>query len=244
MKDKNVIIAGALFIGLIIVYFILASIRNAAIDKSKVQKLNDLNTYLTIEEVINSSNSDELTETEYVIKDAYYLKDGLVYAYFLNGYSITTNFGSEPEYNDNINYIFKIDGITYMYEPIETSDVYEYAKEYNTENIAFESENILPSSEYTEKNKLEFQISRFLDLISANKDEAYNMLSDNEKETFASPEDLYSQKDSLLNIVSPNVKEFSVEKKRKKNIYDITDINDTNIKIYETDIMNYTIEFN
>ena len=244
MKNKNIIIVGVTLTLLIILYFALNSFKNSSIENAKVKELNDYNTYLAMQEVINSENSTELSNTSYVIEEAYYVNKGLTYVYFLNGYNITTPFMGEPEYTDNIKYIFKIDGITYQYENLNANNIYDYAKEYNEEDIKIEEANTLPSSNYTEKGKLEFQIARFLNLITANKDEAYQMLTDKQKQTYTSSQSLYDQNDNILRTISPVVKEFTSETKKKQTTYNITDTNNNHITIIEKNIMEYKIEFN
>ena len=243
MKDKKLIVP-ILFGVLLVIYLILNSITNKVVEDSRVKELTNEEVYFTIENTINSDNADELSEANYTIKKGYYITHGLYDVYFLNGYTIENNIAEKFIYNDNINYIFILKGLTYKFERINTNDVYEYAKNFNVEDISLTTDSILPSLNFTEKIKLESYIARFTNLLLTDRKEAFDFLSDDEKERYSNETNLINQKDSILNKLSPAIDTYSKEEGKKYNTYHITDYLNNKITIIEYSVTDYKIDFN
>ena len=238
MKDKKYIIISSSIIVFLLVLILIVSL----LKPKTVNKLNDPNIFFTLQEILNDEvQNDYYMDNSYTIENVYVKEIDLVSVYFINGFYIGRN--EDATYRDNDNYIIRTKGILYDINRINTSNIEEYANNYNEENITINSSNIIPTITYSEKNKLIYYITTFKSLLDLDYQKAYEYLTDNQKDKYSNINNFYNQKEDITLNISTNINYFDKKESKKVTTYTINTSSNKTITIYEYGLMNYKIEY-
>lgn len=199
---------------------------------------------------INASNVYNFVGTEegiinYVAKNIYYNPDSLVTYYFISGYlSSNSIMGDEYEFQSNVSFLVIVDDRNnYVIRPIDTSDIENYALNYDIVERSLEIDNSFQTINVTEENKLVTYLSEFINFLIDNPREAYNLLDENTKNNYQSYSDFESNTFSIYESLSSRIFSYAKEEDGDVIIYKIKDNKQNDITIYEYGIMNYQIAY-
>ena len=237
-QQKKFIGVSVLLLGFIIITIMLNSIEKSIKSTQLIKDLEDQNKFLEIQLVINNQ-FEEFEGPSFMSRKIKYAEEGINTVYFVNGYKTTIK-ETGIDYEENVNYLVVSNGIYYDIDEISEPDIDKFAKEYLDKyeiiNLEVSDENVIPSIDYDESAILKFYIANFSELVKVDPQKAYALLSDNEKKTYTSYEDLKNSFD--LNI-DTDIESFN----KKGNTYTIRDYNENIITIKENKLLDYTIEF-
>lgn len=240
--EKKTIILGSSVV-LLIVLMIIISILKTNITNAST-RLKDSNKFFEINNLINQATSEyEDMSYSYMSKQIFYKQTDLITTYFVNGFVIKGQ--KEIIYNDNINYLIRVQGATYELEKLNNiDDIKTYANNYEETKKELNSELIIPTYEIEdqskESNKLIYYLMVFQNLLKYNSNDAYNYLSDNMKDKYN--QTTLSNNSSNIIINMPAYIE-SYTTNNDKSIYYLTLQGGKKVTIYEDGVMNFKIEF-
>ena len=218
VKKKITIIIGVFFV--LCVILIILSVFGKREKVSPLRSLNNDEKFFSIQATINNTIYDE--NKDYIITKILCKEYKNTNYCFTNGYSIEYPELSDLAFNDNVSYQLILKGNTYSLKEIKTTNIEEYAKNYN-EYEELTNGKMLAFIDYSEKNKLSTYISTFINLTMFNKEEAYKILKNNFSEL-------------------PNLSSNIISYKKESNTYTIKDSNNNTFKIIEKSTMDYLIE--
>lgn len=218
VKKKLTIIIGIFFVLCVILIILAAFGKKEKV--SPLKELDDDEKFFSIQTTINNTIDDE--DIDYIITKILCKEYKNTSYCFINGYSIEYPELSDLVFNDNVSYQLILKGNTYSFKEIKTTNIEEYAKNYN-EYEELTNGKILAFIDYSEKNKLSSYISNFINLTMFNQKEARKLLKNNTSEL-------------------PNLSSNIISYKKESNTYTIKDSNNNTFKIIEKSTMNYLIE--
>ena len=243
-NTKNIIKTVLLIIVLTVILLVVNSLVPKPDPEILVRELDDTPLYLEVEQVINDLQKEEdYIDARYSAENIYYKEKDTVKVLFINGY--ITYIDNEPVIINNVNYVMKLDSITYEIAKIENADdIKEYAEDYEMDDLEITDANILPSIITDTKTILTVYIQRFLRLANNDPSRAYNLLTKKEQAKFDGKEDFENNALEYYKDITPLVKSYDDKTSGNKTTYNIKDENDNNITIIETRSMQFQIEFN
>ena len=184
--------------------------------------------------------------TNYVAKEIYYNPDSSVTYYFVSG-NLTSNsiMGDEYEFLEDVCFLIIVDesNSNYILRPIDTSDLFSYAEDYNMVEREVESGATFVEVEVTEANKLSNYLAIFINFLIDNPEEAYNLLDNETKNNYQNYSDFLSQVVDLYQNLSSKVFSYSSEEEDDRVVYEVVDDNQNKITIYEYHIMDFQISY-
>ena len=241
-SNKKTIILSAVIVLLLIGIIILSIIKKSAENNDNMQaiRLSDSKEFFTINNLVNEDTSKSIY-SYYVSTEIYYKKYDLYTTYFIKGYTAVEDETLTQEItNDNVNYLIKIKGAAYELKDLDSIyDIKKYADEYN-DNNEFNSNKIVPTYSYNEKNKLIYYLTLFNKMLYNDTNEAYNKLTDNQKNKYSSLEDFKNKINSIK--LSTYITNYTAKEKGDETVYNIT-TKKNNITIYEKYPMDYILEY-
>lgn len=225
MKEKakkKIVLLISIFIilGIITIFISLLFVKPSS---TKVKILSDEDKYFSIKSTVNTNINDD--NINYIITKILYKTYNNTDYYFINGYTLQYQDIGDLSYKDNVNFLMILKGNTYNIYKVTTTDITEYANNYNT-YTELKDGKMLDMINHSEKNKLSSYISNFINLVNYNTKESYNYLKNKN-------DNIDKYKNLSSNIISYN---------KNGNTYIITDSNNNTFKIIEDSVMNYTIE--
>lgn len=242
MNKKNLIIIISIVITLSIILFLLSSIPEKK-QENNITRLTDEKMFYQIQDAItNYINNKNYNNPEFILKKVYYKKDGLVTYYYTNGYILDIIMDNH-NYQDNINYLLMVKGNSYTIFDLKQNQNEKYLNTLNKDSYKFKNGNVFNNISYTEKNKLISYISEFSELLSIDSSKAYQMLNTTTKNKYNSYSDFLSKRLEIYEKLNTTIKTYKKETSNNMTIYTITDSNNNTIKIYETSIMDYKIDY-
>lgn len=242
MNKKNLIIIISIVITLSIILFLLSSIPEKK-QENNITRLTDEKMFYQIQDAItNYINNKNYNNPEFILKKVYYKKDGLVTYYYTNGYILDIIMDNH-NYQDNINYLLMVKGNSYTIFDLKQNQNEKYLNTLNKDSYKFKNGNVFNNISYTEKNKLISYISEFSELLSIDSSKAYQMLNTATKNKYNSYSDFLSKRLEIYKKLNTTIKTYKKEQKNNLTIYSIIDSNNNIIKIYETSIMDYKIDY-
>lgn len=242
MNKKNLIIIISIVITLSIILFLLSSIPEKK-QENNITRLTDEKMFYQIQDAITKYiNNKNYNNPEFILKKVYYKKDGLVTYYYTNGYILDIIMDNH-NYQDNINYLLMVKGNSYTIFDLKQNQNEKYLNTLNKDSYKFKNGNVFNNISYTEKNKLISYISEFSELLSIDSSKAYQMLNTTTKNKYNSYSDFLSKRLEIYEKLNTTIKTYKKEQKNNLTIYSIIDSNNSIIKIYETSIMDYKIDY-
>ena len=237
MNKKAIILASVCTI-LLVLIIILSLIKPK--QTVTLNKLNDEKKFFQIIDVINKENNNE--ESSFLATQIYYQENDLLITYFIKGFELKGII--EQQYKNNVYYLLKTQGVAYKLSKLDNIiDLEEYAKNYIEDEKSLDSVSVLPTSFYNEKNKLFYYLTVFSYLLNYNPKEAYNYLTDNQKNKYNSYYDFENKVSDINNNLSISVLNFKKETKSNEITYEINTSDTSKVTIYEKEIMNFKIEY-
>lgn len=242
MNKKNLIIIISIVITLSIILFLLSSIPEKK-QENNITRLTDEKMFYQIQDAItNYINNKNYNNPEFILKKVYYKKDGLVTYYYTNGYILDIIMDNH-NYQDNINYLLMVKGNSYTIFDLKQNQNEKYLNTLNKDSYKFKNGNVFNNISYTEKNKLISYISEFSELLSIDSSKAYQMLNTTTKNKYSNYSNFLKNSSDIYDKLDITIKTYKKETSNNMTIYTITDSNNNTIKIYETSIMDYKIDY-
>ena len=136
-----------------------------------------------------------------------------------------------------------VKGNSYTIFDLKQNQNEKYLNTLNKDSYKFKNGNVFNNISYTEKNKLISYISEFSELLSIDSSKAYQMLNTTTKNKYNSYSDFLSKRLEIYEKLNTTIKTYQKEQKNNLIVYSITDSNNNIIKIYETSIMDYKIDY-
>lgn len=238
--SKKTIVLSSIAVLIIVLLIILSIIKSNVPNNSN--RLLDEKTFFEINDLINKYEENDLyIYHAYNTTNIYYKDDNLVKLYFATGFIINHNI--DTEYIGNVNYLIKVKGVNYEITKLDNvKDIKEYADNYTYESNDINSDLIIPTVTYDEKNKLIYYLSTFENLLLADPNEAYNYLSDSQKKKYNGVNDFKNNITNIYNNLSDYISNYNKTTDKNETIYTIN-TDKSQIKIYENGIMNIKIEY-
>ena len=146
-------------------------------------------------------------------------------------------------YEKNVNYLVMVKGNSYTIFDLKQNQNEKYLDTLNKNSYKFKNGNVFNDISYTEKNKLISYISEFLELLSIDSPKVYQMLNTSTKNNYKNYSDFLNKRIEIYNKLNTTIKYYKKEKSNNITIYSIIDSNNNTIKIYETSIMDYKIDY-
>ena len=271
MNKKSIILVISLFVVLLIIYFILSSIKPKE-QVIKLEKLTDEVRFVELDGAINSflNNLDSIEENDileylnpkyitdnnidrynvldilstynnptFVSKSIQYKNIKNTYYYFVNGYVIDYNMEDNLDYYDNINYLLIVSGNTYNIYPLNNNNF----NDFDISNINIKQGVFLDKTTYDRNSKLLSYINNFITLFSVSPTDAYNYLTEVEKNKYISTDDFYNRLSLKIENLSIDINQVIEDSNSDNKKYTVIDSNLNRIIIVEKSIMDYKIEF-
>ena len=251
LSKKTIILAsitGALLLLIIILLLIKPN------KKIPLNKLKDDTLFFEINSLINDKLKSTNNETySYMTTDIYYKETEKIIVYFTKGYVL--HYEPDLTFSDNVYYLLKNKGASYEVTILDNvTDLKEYANNYEiTDDII--SSPLIPTTiymkDYKEKYKLSYYISIFLTELNNKPSEAFNRLTEEQKQKYQDINDFQNNKTYIIKTLSADISSYKKEEKNNKNIYTITitttstdnTITYNTITIYENSTMDFTIDY-
>ena len=243
MNKKKLITFISIAVGLSIILFLLTLVPTKT-DESEITKLTDEKIFYELQDAISKHiiNSNKYTSPEFTLKNVYYKQDGLITYYHANGYIL--DFVMEDyNYESNVNYSIIVKGNSYTIFELKQSQTEKYLDTFNKEDYKFENGNVFSSITFTEQNKLTSYITVFTKLLSIDSSKAYQMLNTTTKNKYSNYSNFLKNSSDIYDKLDITIKTYKKETSNNMTIYTITDSNNNTIKIYETSIMDYKIDY-
>lgn len=184
--------------------------------------------------------------TNYVAKEIYYNPDSSVTYYFVRGdLSSNSIMGDEYEFFEDVSYLIIVDESNgnYVLRPIQTTNLSEYAQNYDMVERQLSSGVTFSAEEITLENKLSTYLAIFINFLIDNPEEAYLLLDDHTKNSYRGYEDFLNQTTSLYQNFSSKIFSYSSREEDDVTIYDVVDDKQNQFVIYEYGIMNFQISY-
>ncbi len=242
MNNKKIITFISIIIGLSLILFLLKLIPEKKEINNTTKLLDEKRFYQIQDAISNHINNKDYTNPEFILKNVYYKKDGLVTYYYANGY-ILDIIMENYNYEKNVNYLVMVKGNSYTIFDLKQNQNEKYLDTLNKNSYKFKNGNVFNDISYTEKNKLISYISEFLELLSIDSPKAYQMLNTSTKNNYKNYSDFLNKRIEIYNKLNTTIKSYKKEKSNNITIYSIIDSNNNTIKIYETSIMDYKIDY-
>ena len=244
MKNNKKIIILSIIVGLLILLLIILSIiKSNTKNTINIGKINDNETFFKINHLINEhEKTDKYLLQTFYTKKIYYIEHDIINIYFINGFTI--NYNKDSEYIDNVNYLLKTKGANYELTKLDQiTNIEEYANNYNDRNTTIDSNHIIPTYTYKEESKLVYYISIFTAELNNNPNNAYNMLTDRQKQQYAGVDNFIKNKKLIKKDLSTFITNYKTNTNHNETIYNINTKNNKSITIYEKGLMDFTIEY-
>ena len=153
--------------------------------------------------------------------------------------------GDEYEFFEDVSYLIIVDESNgnYVLRPIQTTNLSEYAQNYDMVERQLSSGVTFSAEEITLENKLSTYLAIFINFLIDNPEEAYLLLDDHTKNSYRGYEDFLSQTTSLYQNFSSKIFSYSSREEDDVTIYDVVDDKQNQFVIYEYGIMNFQISY-
>ena len=146
-------------------------------------------------------------------------------------------------YEKNVKYLVMVKGNSYTIFDLKQNQNEKYLDTLNKNSYKFKNGNVFNDISYTEKNKLISYISEFLELLSIDSPKVYQMLNTSTKNNYKNYSDFLNKRIEIYNKLNTTIIYYKKEKSNNITIYSIIDSYNNTIKIYETSIMDYKIDY-
>lgn len=200
---------------------------------------------------INASNIFSIIRSDYekpsyVAKNIYYNPDSAVTYYFIEGYLLDIPFiGNDYNFYDAVMFLVIVDESTnyYVLRPVSATDIQSYANNYELVARDITSQNKFNINSLDLEARLTTYLSEFMNLLIYFPAEAYELLSDDKKDTYASSDDFETQVDLIYDELSTRIFSYSTQVEDDFTMYKIVDDNQNKIVIYEYGINDFKISY-
>lgn len=199
------------------------------------------------EQGITSSNvltkiNNKYEFPDYYVSEIYYNVDSVVTYFFVQGYVLDWK-NDNPSISKNVNFLVILKGNHYVLQPISTTSIEDYAKNYDIEKIEIDNSTRFSRASVSEEKKLVTYLSEFINLLRYDPEVAYGKLSDTTKEKYSSYQDFRDESVSLSETLSPIVFGYQVNLESNQKVYHIIDNNQNKIVLTENHLMDYKISY-
>ena len=193
---------------------------------------------------INAVLKKSYIDVNYNIKNIYYNAESDVTYYFVDGYVLNYTVDT-TDFIDNVQFLIIVDESTSCYElrPIETSNILEYAKNYNLTAKDITGKNTFITKTISLERKLTLYLSNFILLLVEFPEQSYAILTNEKQEEFGNIDNFKNQVLEIYDKLSPVIFSYASSEEDDRTVYSIKDNNQNSITIYEYGIMNYQISF-
>ena len=201
--------------------------------------------HITANNVYSIIRNDYNT-TSYVATDIYYNPNSSVTYYFVTGYLTDVPLmGEDYNYYNSVSYLVIVDESTsrYVLRPINTSNIQDYAENYDIVSRDLSSGNTFRVTTITEESKLTTYLSEFMNLLVYFPDEAYRLLTQEKQQEYGNVNGFIEQIVDIYDDLSTRIFSYGSKEEDDKIIYEIIDDNQNKIMIYEYGINNFRITY-
>lgn len=207
-------------------------------------RVKNYNTFYSIQNTINS-NYDDITKS-YLVKEIYFKKsnENKKIFYYINGYLVTNSIDGINNSMEIENYLLIVENNNYELILLENNidNLEKYANEYKKDNYIVNYKGLMQNITTNISEVLTTYIAYFQLLTVYKPNEAYNMLTSETKAKYNNYDDFYNNRHDIYNKISTNIFSYRVDKENNKN-YEIIDVKQRRIKIYENNIMDFKISY-
>ena len=193
---------------------------------------------------INAVLKKSYIDVNYNIKNIYYNAESDVTYYFVDGYVLNYTVDT-TDFIDNVQFLIIVDESTSCYElrPIETSNILEYAKNYNLTAKDITGKNTFITKTISLERKLTLYLSNFILLLVEFPEQSYAILTNEKQEEFGNIDNFKNQVLEIYDKLSPVIFSYASSEEDDRTVYSVKDNKQNSITIYEYGIMNYQISF-
>ena len=184
--------------------------------------------------------------TNYIAKEIYYNPDSSVTYYFISG-DLASNSIMQDDYKftEDVSFLIIVDESngSYVLRPIETTNLHDYALNYNMVERELRNNNTFSAMDISLENKLSTYLALFINFLIDNPEEAYNILYEDTKNNYQNYNDFANQVVDLYQELSSKVFSYSSREDDNCIIYEVIDDKQNQITIYEYHIMDFQISY-
>ncbi len=242
MNNKKLVMTAAVVLGILVILYLISLVTKADVQNETLRLKDEKMFYQIQNEINNYLIEKNYNNPEFTLKKVFYKEDKLTTYYFANGYIIDIVM-EDYEYVNNVNYLLVVKGNTYNLYELKDTQNETYLDTLNKNQYQFTDGKIFQNISYTEKNKLEAYISEYLTLLSVDNAKAYQMLTTSTKNKYRSYNDFSNRYSEIYDQLDTNIKNYGKTETNDSVTYDIIDVKGNKIKIIETTIMDYKIEY-
>lgn len=201
--------------------------------------------HITANNVYSIIRNDYNT-TSYVATDIYYNPDSSVTYYFVSGYLTDIPLiGEDYNYYSSISYLIIVDESTsrYVLRPINTSNIQDYAENYDIVSRELITGSSFRVTEISEESKLTTYLSEFMNLLVYFPNEAYQLLTQEKQQEYGSVDGFIEQIVNIYEDSSTRIFSFGSRVENDIQVYEIIDDNQNRITLYEYGINDFRITY-